>query len=549
MLLYCRCLSVFLSVLLAGSSYAKTFKLSQNQVLHIGNGVEPRELDPTLVVGVSEAHIINNLFEGLTRLQEQTLEPQAAMAESWTISQDAKTYTFKIRKDAKWSDGVALSAEDFVWSWRRALDPLTAAEYAYQLYWIENAEAFNKGEIKDPNQIGVRAIDAQTLEVRLVSPTPFFLKLTALATLAPVPQHVVKKYPGQSWTTDVHMVSNGPFQLKEWKLQRHIRLVPNPFYWDRASVKLQGLVFYPIENLNTEEKMFLSGRLHLTHTVPPLRIPFYKEQAQTSKSYSPFKLTPLLGSYFYRFNTTRKPLNDLRVRRALALTIDRRVIVDSVVKAGQLPAGSLTPKIAGYSYQGPLLPDSPSAADIKEARKLLAQAGYPDGKGFGNIEILYNTQDSNKKTALAIQSMWKKHLNIDVVLFNQEWKVFLDATQRMDYDIARAGWVGDYPDPNTFLDMFVTNGTHNLTGWGRQDYDREIHLAGLTMDSKARYQHFERAEAMLMRDVPILPIYFYTYFQLASERVKKLENGVFQDWSMSILQSIVYKNFVLVDAL
>ena len=387
---------------------------------------------------------------------------------------------------------------------------MTAAEYAYQLYYIKNGEQFNKGQLKDPSLVGVKALDPYTLQVELVNPTPFFLKLTAFHALNPVPPHVVSKFPGQEWTKEGNLVSNGPFKLTEWKLNRHIRLEANPFYWDRAAVKLKDIYFYPTENVDTEEKMFTAGKLHITNTVPTLRTPYYAQMAKQAKGYQPYKDTPLLASYFYRFNVKRKPTDDWRVRRALALTIDRKAIVERIMHGGQIPATTFTPPVIGYSFKGDL-PDNVTPAAIAEAKKLLAEAGYPEGKGLGKIEILYNTNEGHKKIAVAIQDMWKKNLGIDVGLFNQEWKVYLDTQRRMDFTISRAGW------------------------------------AGQTLDQAKRFENFHKAEAILMKELPVLPIYFYTYNRLVSEHIKMIENGQFREWSANIMQRFVYKNFAMVD--
>lgn len=523
------------------------YVLAKDQSLVIGNGAEPKELDPALATGDVEAHVLDNLFEGLVALDHETLQPIPAMAESWTVSPDGKKYVFKIRPNARWSDGKEITAEDFVWSWERALTPMTAAEYAYQLYYIKNGEKFNKGQIKDPKQLGVKATDKLTLEVELENPTPFFLQLAAFHTLNVVPKHVVTKFSGQDWTKEGNLVSNGPYKLKEWKLNRHIILVPNEYYWDKDAVKLTQLTFSPTENADTEEKMFISGKLHMTSTVPTLRIPYYRAQENKNvDAYHPFKLTPQLASYFYRFNVKRKPTDDLRVRRALSLAIDRKAIVERILQGGQTPATSFTPPVMGYSFKGDM-PDTVTPAAIAEAKKLLAEAGYPDGKGLPSIEILYNTNEAHKKIAVAIQDMWKKNLGIDAVLFNQEWKVYIDAQRKMNFTVSRSGWIGDYPDPNTFLDMFLTNGGNNLTGWSNKDYDENIHLAGQTLDQQKRFEYFHKAEAILLKELPVLPIYFYTKNTLVSEHMKRFKDGKIVDWTSNIINRLTLKNVVVAD--
>jgi len=530
----------------AQSKTGQTFKEAADQTLNLGNGAEPKEIDPALVTGEPDGNVVFNIFEGLVTLDNDTLEPQPAVAESWTISPDGKTYTFKIRKNAKWSDGSELTAEDFVWSWTRVLTPMTASEYAYQLYYVKNGEDFNKGKIKDPNMLGLKAPDKYTFVVELAHPTPFFLKLCAFYTLNPTPKQVVTKFPGQEWTKEENIVSNGPYKLVEWKLNRHIKAVPNEYYWDKDAVKLKEIYFYPIENSDTEEKMFLSGKLHLTNTVPPLRIPKYEEEAKKMGADATYRAFPQLASYFYRFNVKRKPVDDWRVRRALALTIDRTALVKNILHAGQVPATSFTPPVHGYSFKGDL-PETVTPAAIAEAKKLLAEAGYPDGKGMEKIEIHYNTLEAHKKIAVAIQSMWKTNLGIDVGLFNQEWKVYLDTQVKMDFTVSRAGWVADYPDPNTFLDMFVTGGGNNKTNWSNKDYDHYIEQAGQTMDEAKRFDYFHKAEAILLKELPVLPIYFYTRPRLATPLLKRIVGGKYVVWVPNVIDRTVYKNFVLVE--
>ncbi|NRA45151.1 MAG: peptide ABC transporter substrate-binding protein [Oligoflexales bacterium] len=485
------------------------------QILKFGNGSEPRELDPSTSTGTPESRILDNLFEGLTQLDPFSFEPVPGVAEKWDISKDGLEYTFYLRKDAKWSDGKALNAHDFVKSWKRALDPKTASEYAYQLYYIKNGEAYKTGKIKDPSLLGFKAINEHTLLVTLEHPTAYFLRLTAFHTLFPTPSHVIAKYPDKEWTKEGKMVSNGPFKMAEWELNNFVKLIPNEHYWDKKKVKLQGVYFYPIENQDTEEKSFFAGELHQTYEVPIIKIPTYERQMKRNQGkYHPYKTHPYLASYFYRFNTTKKPFDDMRVRRAFALTVDRKLLVDRVTRRGELPANSFTPPgVSGYTYKGDL-PASVTPEVIKEAQQLLKDAGYLGGKGFPKVELLYNTSENHKKIALAIQQMWKKHLGVEIGIINQEWKVYLNTQRKLNYDISRAGWVGDYPDPNTFLNMFVTDGGQNETGWSNKEYDQLIELAAKTAEQDKRFSYLYKAESILMRELPILPLYIYTKSQL-----------------------------------
>lgn len=528
----------------AGVATAAT-KLAKKQFIKIGNGTEPRELDPAKSTGVPEMTILTQLFEGLTTYDPVTMEVIPGAAKSWSVSKDGLTYTFKLRSGLKWSDGSPLTADDFVYGWRRALSPKTASEYAYQMYYVKNAKAYNEGKIKDPKKLGVKAIGKDTVEVTLEAPTTYFLTLTAFPTYFPTPKKVIEKYGEDKWYQKGKMVSNGPFKLKDWKINKNVTVEKNPQYWDAKNVTLQGADFLPIENLDTEDKSFRSGRLHMTSQVPLSKIDYYRNQKKKGKA-DAFRIDPYLGSYFYRINVTRKPFNDRRIREALSLALDRKLIVERVTKGGQFPATSYTPKnTAGYN--GPTnLNASATKADIAKARKLLADAGYPGGKGLPTIELLYNTNEAHKKVAVAIQSMWKKNLGVNVELVNQEWKVYLNSQQKLDFTASRAGWIGDYPDPNTFLDLFVSDGQQNQTGWKNKEYDSYIAKAATEKDNAKRFELFKKAEEVLLRELPIIPIYHYTrVFQLVPQIKLRTPKGKIVDYAPNILGRVFLKNYVL----
>ncbi len=530
---------------------AEPNELSPLQVLRLGNGTEPKELDPATITGVPESHIVDNLFEGLTSLDPFTLDPMPGVALSWSVSEDGKEYVFTLRKDARWSDGRRITAEDFVWSWQRVLAPETASEYAYQLYYLKNGRAFNEGKIKDPKKLGVSAKNDHTLVVHLENPTPYFLRLTAFHTLFPTPKHILMKTGketfgsiDQSWTRPGSMVSNGPFIMTEWKINQYVKLERNPHYWDRSVVKLKEAYFFAIENADTEERTFNAGDLHMTSTVPNIKIPKYERMRKRDQAKSVYQANPSLGVYYYRFNVTKEPTNRLEVRKALAMTVDRKLLVERVTKGGQIAATNFTPPVSGYQYQGDL-PVSVSPQVCSQAKTLLAKA-YPDIKKMPPIDILYNTSEGHKKIAIAIQQMWSRCLKVKVRLHNQEWKVYLDSQRKLNYTISRAGWIGDYPDPNTFLDMFVTGGGNNQTGWAHKDYDRAIELASQTKDQAKRYQYFTRAETILMSELPVLPIYFYTQNRLVSRKVKMFDaQGKVHNWTSNISDRWMLKYYAL----
>jgi oligopeptide transport system substrate-binding protein len=308
-------------------------------------------------------------------------------------------------------------------------------------------------------------------------------------------------------------VGNGAFVLDKWVLNKLISMKKNPNYWDAANVKLEGANFHAIEDNSSEEKAFRAGKLHTTNEVPIEKVPFWQKD-QTGV----YVEAPYNGIYFYRFNTTRKPLNDGRVRKALRLGIDREKMVNYVTKAGQIPATAFTPPGAGGYQPKAYLPKD--ASGVTEAKKLLALAGYPNGKGFPKLQILYNTTEGHKKIAEAIQQMWKENLGIDVELFNQEWKVYLESTRKLHYDMSRAGWIADYNDPNTFLDMWVTDRGNNETGWSNKKYDELLYKASMEHNPAKRMDYFQQAEAILMDDGPVMPIYVYTRVYLKDKTVQ-----------------------------
>ncbi|MGB5326551.1 MAG: peptide ABC transporter substrate-binding protein [Pseudomonadales bacterium] len=502
---------------------------AQQKVLHLGNGTEPVDLDPHIVTGVTEHNIISALLEGLVSEDPRTLAPSPGVAERWEVSDDGLNYTFYLHKTARWSNGEPVSAGDFVWSWQRVLSAELGSEYAYQLYPVRGARAFHRGELQDFSAVGVRALDMHTLRVELENPTAYFLSLLAHFSTFPVHKNTVLAHGamtqrGSNWTRPGNYVGNGPFQLREWRLNYRIGVAKNPHYWDAERVALNEIRFYPIDNAQTEERMFRTGALHLSAALPPDKIETYLASAPDRISIDPY-----LGTYYYRFNTTRPPLDDVRVRRALSLAINRQLLVDAVAKGGQQPAYSFTPPdIHGYQP-----PQSLLSYDVEAARRLLAEAGFANGNGFPKLELLYNTSEGHLRIAVAIQQMWKEALNIDIALSNQDWKVFLSRAQALDYDIARAGWIGDYPDPNSFLDMFVTAGGNNQTGWSDEDYDRLIAAAASEADPPRRFGHFYAAESILLNESPIAPIYTYTRVQLKHPSV--------QGWWPNILDHHPYK--------
>jgi oligopeptide transport system substrate-binding protein len=622
------------------------------------NGTEVTTLDPATVSGVPEGRIIRALFEGLCIKHPSTLEPLPGAAERWSLSEDRTVYTFHLREDGRWNNGDALTAHDFVFSWERFLNPLTAAEYAYQLWYVEGAreythliddfayqpdwdqnlwveergesivrvgcsgyllaaadggdlvaptvgpgdvhaaggtvarlggrplhlslagrvravnaalpgevsalardaygegwllelevapgalaEALGRGDVVAgaafraerafDERVGIRALDEHTLEVRLASPTPYFLQLVAFYPLFPVNRRNLtearERWPGTwelRWMRPENIVTNGPYTVEFRRVNDRIRLVKNPAYWDADRVALGTIDALAIDHLGTSINLYLTGEVDwidrpITSIIPRL-LP--RED---------FNPAPYLGSYFYRVNVDRPPFDDLRVRKALALTIDRRAITTSITKAGEEPAWAFVPPgLPGYRKveltseaargfaAGAEDAADGFARDVERARALMAEAGFgPGGAELPTIEIHYNTDETHKDVAEVIADGWKKRLGLNVKLLNQEWKVYLDTQKTRTFDVSRSAWIGDYADPNTFLDMFVTGGENNRTGWGNLEYDELIAAAALEADPTRRMEHFAEAEAILMDELPILPIYFYVTRNLVNPRL------------------------------
>jgi len=484
-------------------------------VLHMGNGTEPASLDPHVVTGVPEHHILGALFEGLVNLDAKDLAPKPGVAESWTMSDDGLVYTFKLRQDARWSNGDPVTAHDFTYAWRRILTPSLASRYAYMLHCMKNAKAYNEGKLTDFSQVGAKALDDYTLKVTLESRTPYFLSLHIHYTWFPVHQKTIETHGtlddlNNRWILPENFVGNGAFTLATWEPNKSILARKSPTYWNAEEVKLDGVRFYPVSDLQTEERMFRSGDLHFTENAPTTKIDFYKENRPEQ-----LRIAPWLGSYYYRINTTRPPFDDPRVRRALSMAIDREAIVKYITRGGQIPARYYTPQ-GMHGYQ----PENFFEEDVPEARRLLAEAGYPEGKGMPPVDIHYNTAESHRQIAEAIQQMWKENLGIDVTITNEEWKVYLDTQNRIAYDVSRAGWIGDFADPVNFLECFTTGNGNNRTGYASEEFDALIAEARRTDSLEARNALYLRAETILLRDMPLIPIYIYTRVFLVSADVE-----------------------------
>ncbi len=483
------------------------------KILKFGNGAEPQDLDPQVVTGVVEHRLIKALMEGLVS-EDPDLNITPGVAQSWDISEDRLTYTFHLNPDAKWSNGDTVTAEDFVGSYKRMLTASMAAEYAYMLFHVVGAEDYLMGKITDFSQTGFKALDAHTLQLTLRQRTPFLLHAMNHYAWYPVPIKVVAAHgglerKGTAWTRPENFVGNGAFVLEAWDSNRKIAVRRSPTYWDRDTVKLDGIDFFPIESIDTEERMFRTGQLHITNEVPLSKIPVYLKDNPESISIAPYD-----GVYFYRFNVTKPPFDDVRVRKALAYTIDRESLIKNVTLANESPAYNVVPpEILGY------VSEHKFTADLAEAKRLLAEAGYPDGKGFPQTDLTYNTSEKHRTIAEAVQQMWRQNLGINMGLYNQEWKVYLDSQDNLDFQIIRAGWIADYVDPHVFLDMWRTGGGNNDTGWGNERYDALLAGALDAPNDEARFKIYNEMEKILVDEMPILPIYHYTNSKLISPKV------------------------------
>ena len=503
---------------LAGGCAKRETTVDRDQhagVLHLGIGSEPADLDPQTVTGTGDAKIIQSLFEPLVSFEPGTLAPVPALAERWDISADGLAYTFHLRPDARWSNQDPITAQDVVDSWRRILTPALGAEYAYFLYLLRGAEAFHKGGTTDFATVGVKARDARTLDVTLAHPAPYFLQVLLNSPWRPVHLRSIAAVGdpyqrGTKWTLPGALVSSGPFVLKEWTLNRRVVVEKSSTYWDRARVGLNAMHFYPIEQIDAEERAFRAGQLHLTWALPLAKVlPLQREKSPV------LRIDPLLETLFFRLNTHRAPFNDARVRRALALAIDRDTLVSQTLPGDRQPAPTFVPPLlAGYT------PPTRRAYDPAAARQLLVDAGFPGGAGLPPIEILYSNSEIFRLVTEAIQQMWRRELGVDVRLANQEKKVVFERRRTGDYQVALASWTADYLDATTFLDMWRSDSGNNQTGWSDPAYDALANRANAMADANARAAVLAQAESLVLEAAPIVPIFFNTHVYLLHPAVK-----------------------------
>lgn len=502
----------------------------REETLLLGNGTELETLDPHLSTGNPERQVTSALFEGLVAYHpEDDFGTSPGAAARWE-HEELKNWTFYLQEKGTWSDGTPVTAQDFVYAFQRILSPKLASGYAEMLYVMKNAEAFNRGEIQDFQEVGVKALDDKTLRIELNHPVSYFLSLIKHHSWYPVPRHVVEAHGGMldrfvEWTKPGNMVSNGPYALERWRFTHSLEVRKNPHYWDKDQVKIQKIIYYPITNESTEERAFRNGQLHVTNTLPLDRLPWYQENGKDK-----LRSSTQLAVYYYRLNTTRAPLNQVKVRQALSLALDRESLIRHVLRGGQRPAIGFTPT-SSEGYQGP----HATKFDPVKARELLAEAGFPGGKGFPKFEILINTMEAHRRIAEAIQSMWKEHLGIEINIINKDWQVYLEEQKTMKYDISRSAWIGDYLDPMTFLSMWVKDGGNNLSGWSNPEYDQRLKESMEVGNIEERFALLKLAETLLMEEMPVIPIYWYERSALIDPRL-----GGFRE---SLLEDRPYKHF------
>lgn len=530
--IFLRVLCLFAAILTLSSCGRRETAVERGNregVLQRGMNADVSDLDPQTSVTITEMDVASSLFEGLVSEDPVDLHPVPGVAQRWEISADGLHYTFYLRPSARWSDGQAVTAADFVASWKRALSPSFAAENAALLYALQGAEAFHQGATANFDEVGVKATAPLTLNVTLEHPMAQFLSILAHPIFFPVPIATIEKSGplyerGNRWTRSEHLVSNGAFTLKSWRVNQEIFVEKSPTYWDAGHVRLQAVRFLPIDSPDAEERAFRAGQLHVTYVVP-----FGKTETYRRDFPQFLRSDPYLNTYFIRVNTRRPPLDDENFRRALSLAIDRAAIVDKVLRSGQTVATSITPP--GLPHYTP--PTGP-AMDIAEARRLLSASSYGRTQPRRKIELLFPSSDNMRLVAETLQQMWRRDLGLDVQLVNQEHKVVNSERREGHFDLVLSDWVADYLDASTFLEPWRTGSPNNHTGWGDREFDALLFAAARNADPIQRAEQLHQAETLLLKAVPIIPIYYNPHTFLLQPSVK--------GWYPTVLDHHPYKH-------
>ncbi|EPS2707924.1 peptide ABC transporter substrate-binding protein [Cronobacter turicensis] len=482
----------------------------QTLVRHLKD--EPASLDPAKAVGLPEIQVLRDLFEGLVN-QNDKGELVPGVATQWQTN-DNRIWTFTLRDNAKWSDGTPVTAQDFVYSWQRMVDPKTTSPFAwfFALAGLANAQAIIDGK-QAPTQLGVSAVDAHTLKVTLDKPLPWFPSLAANAALYPVQKASVEQ--GGDWTRPGKLVGNGAFVLKDRVVNEKLVLTPNTHYWDNAKTVLTQVTFLPVNQESAATKRYLANDIDITESFP-------KNLYQKLKKEIPNQVftPPQLGTYYYAFNTQKGPTADPRVRLALSMTIDRRLMAEKVLGTGEKPAWRFTPDVTAGFTPAPSEWEQMSQQELNaQAKTLLQAAGYGPARPL-NLTLLYNTSENHQKIAIAVASMWKKNLGVEVKLKNQEWKTYIDSRNTGNFDVIRASWVGDYNEPSTFLSLLTSTHSGNISRFNNPDYDKVLQQAAQENSAKARNDDYNSAERIISTQAPIAPIYQYTNGRLIKPWLK-----------------------------
>ncbi|MFE1281630.1 oligopeptide ABC transporter substrate-binding protein OppA [Klebsiella aerogenes] len=483
-------------------------QLADKQTLVRNNGAEVQSLDPHKIEGVPESNVNRDLFEGLV-IGDLNGHPVPGVAESWD-NKDFKVWTFHIRKDAKWSDGSPVTAQDFVYSWQRLADPKTASPYASYLQYghVANVDEIIAGK-KPATDLGVKAIDDKTFEVTLSEPVPYFYKLLVHPSVSPVPKAAIEKY-GEKWTQPANIVTNGAYKLKDWVVNERIVLERNTNYWDNGKTVINQVTYLPISSEVTDVNRYRSGEIDMTYNNMPIEL-FQKLKKEIPKE---VHVDPYLCTYYYEINNQKAPFTDVRVRTALKLALDRDIIVNKVKNQGDLPAYSYTPPYTdGMKLVEPEWFKWSQDKRNEEAKKLLAEAGYTADKPL-TFNLLYNTSDLHKKLAIAVASIWKKNLGANVKLENQEWKTFLDSRHQGTFDVARAGWCADYNEPTSFLNTMLSDSSNNTAHYKSPAFDKIIGDTLQVTDEAKRAELYAQSEQQLDKDSAIVPVYYYVNARL-----------------------------------
>lgn len=499
---------------------------------------EPQSIDPALNSAVDGAIMLSHMFEGLMRWKDSGTETAGTdgtcnnaelapgQAESYekTPNEDGTvTYTFKLRDDAMWSDGKPVTAQDFVFTWQRLVSPETAADYSYMIDCVVNANAIINGE-KDPSELGVKAVDDKTFEVTLTTDLPYFLEICAFPSTFPVREDVVSN---AQWTYSPETyISNGAYKMTVRETNSQIVMEPNEYYYDVASLGPQKITFKLMDDQNAMLNGFKSGELDFIEELPT-------DEIAGLMTSGDLKIVDYIGTYYVCYQTQKAPFDDPRVRKAFTLAVDRKYIVDEITQTGQVEAGGFVPagvydaegatgddfRTVGGDYYDPY--QEAYEANCEEARQLLAEAGYPNGEGFPVVEYLYNTGEAHKAVGEALQNMWQTQLGVTVTLNNQEWATFLQTRKDGDYSIARNGWIADYNDPMSFLDMWLTGGGNNDAQYANPEYDAKIAEAKAETDPAARMKLMHEAEDIIMgQDYALCPLYFYTQKYMLADGIQ-----------------------------